>query len=183
MRNLVGRIAAAMIGLCVVASAALADAPQITASNKACVTITLTTGSAYVAGNVVGGLLQIPALTRVAPATVNSLTAVMESMELKFQESHSEEYDVTPFETAPATVFTDKAAPAISGADALNAQVPIKLTNNTSLMGSNSTVYGVDGIGRVIKILDGIGRFLITTPGTPTFTASTAKLCVGALQD
>lgn len=181
MRNLTSRIGAALIGLCVLP--ALADAPQITASAKKCVTITLTTGSAYTAGNVVGGLLTIPGLTRVAPATVNSLTAVMHSMDLKFQETHSEEYDVTAFDAAPATTFTDKVAPAISGADSLNAQVPIKLTNNTSLLGSSGTVYGADSIGRVIQIIDGIGRFVITTTGTPTFTASTAKLCVGVLQD
>lgn len=182
MRRKTSRLAAALVGLCV-ASAALADAPQITASDKKCVTITMTTGSAYTAGNVVGGLLLIPALTRVAPATVNSLTAVMHSVDLKFQEAHTEEFDVSLFDTAPATTFTDKTAPAISVADGLNMQVPIKLATASSLLGANGTVYGQDAIGRVIKILDGIGRFVITTPNTPTFTAATGKLCVGVLQD
>lgn len=169
----------------------LADPPQITASDKKCVIVQLTTGSAYGAGNVIGsptaaggsGLLTIPGLTRVSPATVNSETAVMHSMELKFQETHTEEFDVTTFDTAPATTFTDKSPAAISGADALNAQFPIKLNNGISLLGSNGTTYAFDGIGRIIKMIDGIGRFVITTPGTPTFTAATAKLCVGVLQD
>lgn len=173
-------------------SVALADPPQITASDKKCATVTLTTGAAYTAGNVVGsvtaagasGVITIPSLVRVSPASVNALTAVLLSIELKFQEAHTEEFDISPFDTSPATsTFTDKVAPAVSAADALNMQVPIKLATASSLLGANGTVYGADQVSRVIKILDGIGRFVITTPGTPTFTAATGKLCAGVLQD
>lgn len=180
MRRLILASISALAG-CSIASAQNTQ-PQITSSDKRCATVTLTTGAAYTAGNVVGGLLTIPGLTRVAPGP-NALTAVLHSIDLKFQETHTEEFDISGFDSAPATTFTDKTAPAISGADALNVQIPIKLATGSTLLGANGTVYGQDGVGRVIRILDGIGRFVITTPGTPTFTAATGKLCVGVLQD
>lgn len=166
--------------------------PKITSSNKVCKTIQLTTGAAYTAGNVVGSLtaaggnalLTFPSLTRVSPVeAVSGITAVLESVELKFQETHTEEFDISFTDTAPVTVFTDKTAPVIANGDGLNMQVPFKLTNNASVLGAAGTVYGQDGLGRVIKIGDGIGRVIITTPGTPTFTAATARLCLGVLQD
>lgn len=142
------------------------------------VSMTVTTGSAYTAGNVVGGKLTF------ASAVRSQLTGVLQSVRLIFQDTQTAEFDVTFFSSNPATTFTDKTAPAISTADALLAQPTIALSNAATKLGANMTTYGADGIGRAIKLATTTLYAVVTTTGTPTFTGGTApQLSVSILQD
>lgn len=146
-------------------------------TTEVCASMTVTTGSAYTAGNVVGGTLTLASLVR-AP-----LTGILQSVRMSFRETITAEFDVSMFQAAPATTFTDKSAPAISTADSLLAMPPIKLTVNSTLLGANATIYGQDGINRAIKLGATTASFVITTPGTPTFGNANPQFCASVQQD
>jgi hypothetical protein len=146
-------------------------------TQEVCVTPAVTAG-AYSAGNVVGGLITLPAAFLIA----NS--GVLQSIRLTVKSVQAAEFDVTFFSAQPsaASTFNDHAAPAIAAADVPLAQPPVKLI--TSFSGLVATVYGADNIGRGFKEIGPSLYAIITTPGTPTFTSTTdLQLCVGLSQD
>lgn len=182
--------ALAAIGLLYLAPQASAqDFPQRVnagSANEVCTPLVVTASSAYTANNEVGGLVTFPSLLRLPVTTPSAapLSGVLQSVRLTSKSVQTAEFDVTFFSGNPtASTWTDKSAPAITGADILLVEPPIKLTNNFSGLGTH-TVYGADGIARSIKWTSTTGYAIVTTPGTPTFTAtSDLQLCAAVLQD
>jgi hypothetical protein len=145
-------------------------------TKEVCTVPTVTAG-AYVAGNVVGGLITLSGAFGMA----NS--GVLQSVRLTSRSTQTAEFDVTLFSAQPSSTFADHAAPSIVAADTLLVQPPVKLTNNSSLLGT-ATVYGADNIARGIKATGSSLYAIVTTPGTPTFTSTAdLQLCVGISQD
>ena len=145
--------------------------------------LVVTAGSAYTAGNVVGGTLALQ-YGRLGSG-VPGESGILASVTITSASTQTAEFDVTFIIQQPTTVFTDKTAPAIVAADKPFVRYPIKLTNNFSGLGTH-TVYGQDQIARAVKLPPGGGKIwaIITTPGTPTFTATTdLQLCIGMLKD
>ena len=86
-------------------------------------------------------------------------------------------------EPAKIAAFTDKTAPSIAAADVSLVQTVLKLTNNSSVLGTH-TVYGADNINRGVKEVGSSAYAIITTPGTPTFAStSDVQLCAAWRQD
>jgi hypothetical protein len=145
---------------------------------EVCISPTVTAG-AYVAGNVVGGLITFPNAFLTADA------GVLQSVRLTIKSTQTAEFDIVFFSALPSTTFADHAAPAIAAADVALVQPVIKLTNNFSALGTD-TVYGADNIGRGIK-MDGAGSTafaVITTPNTPTLAStSDLQLCASWADD
>jgi hypothetical protein len=140
-------------------------------SQENCVIPTVTAGSAYGAGNVVGGLLTFPS------AVLSAQTANLQSVRLSMKSVQTAEFDVTFLSGLPVTTFTDKTAPALAVGDFAIVQPTIKLTIPFSGLGTH-TVYGADNINRGIKAAQSSFYAVITTPGTPTFvSASDIQLC------
>jgi hypothetical protein len=143
---------------------------------EVCVTPIVTAG-AYVAGNVVGGLITFP------NAFLTANAGELQSVRLTFKSVQTLEFDVTFFSALPATVFTDHAAPAIVAADALLVQPVIKLTNNYSGLGTH-TVIGADNLNRSIKQLGSSAYAVVTTTGAPTLAStSDMQLCAAWRQN
>jgi hypothetical protein len=180
----------AIIAALLVSPPALANPATI----ELCQTLTLTTGSAYTAGNVVGSVTGTAGQSGlIALNSGPGFAGVLESVALDFAEAHTEEYDITPLFSIPInSTFTDKSAPGISATgcstdtncDPFLVRTPIKLTNDTALLGSNGTNYSADAIAHAFQVNGGqIAYFVITTPGTPTFTNAKAKFCAAFLKD
>lgn len=148
------------------------------ATIEVCVTPAITSGSAYSAGNEVGGLLAFNS------AVNGLLTGELRSVRLDSLSTQTAEFDLTFFSSQPtASTWTDKATPNIQAADKGFVQPPIKLTNNFSALGTH-TVYGADNIGRAVQLATATYYAVITTPGTPTFLSSSdLKLCATILKD
>jgi hypothetical protein len=139
-------------------------------TQQVCATPVVTAG-AYSAGNVVGGLITLPNVMLQANA------AQLQSVRLTFKTTQSAEFDVSFFTAKPSTTFTDHAAPSIAAADVTLVQPIIKLTNNSSGLGTD-TVYGADNIGRGIYQSQPNVYAIVTTTGTPTFgSTSDVQLC------
>lgn len=147
--------------------------------------LTVTASSAYTAGNQVGGLLT---LRFARPTSISpSPSGILQSVTLTSASVQTAEFDVSFFVQQPtASTWTDKVTPAIAAGDKIRVRYPVKLTNNFSGLGTH-TVYNQDLIGRAVKlspITSNVIYAVITTPGTPTFTATTdLQLCVAMLQD
>lgn len=146
-------------------------------TTEVCVTTTVTASSAYVTGNVVGGLITLPNAFLIANA------GILQSVRVTSKSTQTAEFDVTFFSSIPSTTFTDKTAPAIAAADVALVQPAIKLTNNYSGLGTH-TVYGADNINRGVKQVGSSAYAVITVVGTPTFTStSDVQLCASWRQD
>jgi hypothetical protein len=149
-------------------------------TKEVCVTPVVTSGSAYSAGNVVGGLITF------ANAMLSANSGSLQSIRMTTKSVQSAEFDISflsALPSAPSTEFPDKAAPAIAAADVGLVLPPIKLTTNFSGLGTH-TVYGADAIARAVNNAGSSAYAVITTPGTPTFTsASDLQLCATWYQD
>lgn len=148
------------------------------ATVEVCAIPAITSGSAYSAGNEVGGIIALNS------AVNGLLTGELRSVRLTSLSTQTAEFDVTFFSSQPtASTWADKAAPNIQAADKPFVQPPIKLTNNFSGLGTH-TVYGSDNIGRAIQLATATYYAVITTPGTPTFLSSSdLRLCATILKD
>ena len=145
-------------------------------TREVCVSPTVSTG-AYSAGNVVGGLITLPA------AFLSTNSGILQSVRLTLKSVQTAEFDVTSFSAQPATVFTDNAAPSIAAAAVALVQPPIKLTGASTGLGTGTT-YGADAISRPINEVGSSAYALITTTGTPTFAStSDVQLCAAWLED
>jgi len=141
---------------------------------EVCVTPTVT-AAGYGAGNEVGGLITI-----VVPNTAAGL--VLQSVRLDFKDAQTAEFDVFQFSANPSnSTWTDKSAPAVNAADVFKVLPPIKLTNNSSGLGTH-TVYGADAIGRALARSTTSDFFVVVTPGTPTLgSTSDMQFCASYL--
>lgn len=160
-----------------------------------CQVLTLTTGSAYTAGNVVGSISGSAGGSGIIPFTSPSgpnLSGVVQSVRLNFAEAQTAEFDVSPLTSAPVnSTFADKSAPSISttgcstatNCDPFSALPPIKLTTANALLGAGLSQYGADQIAGARQFPGKIMAFVITTPGTPTFTIPKAFFCATVMTD
>lgn len=150
-------------------------------TTEQCKAIPVTTGTPYTANAALSPAITFTNVTR-APA----YTGIAQAWRLNFGETQSAEFDITPFQAAPATAFVANTLPAISTADALLMEAPIALTANKTILGTNGTVYGS---GQQAIPIDLKGQtsltVVVTTTGTPTFGASAPQpqLCIKVLQD
>jgi hypothetical protein len=142
------------------------------------------TAGAYVAGNVLGGVLTFASALLAAPtATPTKWSAILESISVKFKASAATgEIDVAIFTAALTGTYTDHAAPTWNAADAAKLVGVYALPTPQSTLGT-MTCYNLDGIGAAI---DGASTSLfavVTVKGTPT-PASTSDVIVelGVLQ-
>lgn len=139
--------------------------------------VPVVTAGLYAAGNSVGGLIVLP------NAFLSANAGILTSIRLTIKSVQTVEFDVTLFSSLPSTTFTDHAAPAIVAADTLLAQPTIKLTNNSSVLGT-MTVYGSDNIGRAIKQAGSAAYAVVVTTGTPTLASiSDLQLCASFSDD
>jgi hypothetical protein len=146
--------------------------------NEVCVLPTITSGSAYAAGNSIGGLIVLPN----SFLTANS--GALQSVRLTIKSTQTAEFDIVFFSAQPSTVFADKTTPALVASDAFLAQPVIKLTNSFSGLGGNTTIFGADNINRGVQEVGSAAFALITTPGTPTFAStSDLQLCASWADD
>lgn len=171
---------------------ALAGPPR---SLEFCQVLTLTTGSAYTAGNVVGSVTGAAAGSGIISFTAGSgplLSGIIQSVRLNFAEAQTAEFDINPLVAVPAhSTFSDKAAPSISttgcstavNCDPFLALPPIKLASASALLGSGLSQYGADQIAGARQFPGKIMGFVITTTGTPTFTNAKAQFCATVMTD
>jgi hypothetical protein len=134
----------------------------------------VTAASAYVANNVVGGLL-----------TFNNFPSAgsIRSAHLKMASVQTAEFDLYLFNALPnLTTWTDKTAPAINAGDVTKLVGILKFTANASGLGTH-TIYNLDSIGRTT--VPGVNTIygVLVTKGTPTFTATSDILGVALVVD
>ena len=142
------------------------------------VTPTVTAASAYVAGNVVGGLLTF------ANAVATPLSGVLESITIAVKSSQATSFKLYIFNAAPATTFTDKTAPAITTADAAKLIDVFPLANPDTGLGANVTLYSLAGIARSIVLSTTSLYAVLVAVSTPTFTTTTdVVVTVSVLKD
>jgi hypothetical protein len=134
--------------------------------------ITVTPLSAYASGEVVGGLITIPAVFRAGRS------GILQSVRLNIKSVQTAEFDVYQFQSLPTAPFIDKATPTVVGSDFFLVRPPIQLTAPYSDFGT-MTVYGTDAITGARKAGTTADYFLIITKGAPTFaTPVDVQLCV-----
>jgi len=134
--------------------------------------ITVTPFLAYASGDVVGGLITIPAILR------GGRSGILQSVRLNFKSVQTAEFDIYQFQALPAAAFIDKTRPTLVDNDIFLARPPIQLTTAYSDFGT-MTVYGMDAFVGARKAGSTADYFLIITKGTPTFpTPSDMQLCV-----
>jgi hypothetical protein len=141
-------------------------------------TVTCTSGSAYTAGQVVGGLLSWASIFGTAQ------TGVLESIVLTCKSNQTAGFKLYLFTANPtSSTWTDKSSPAINSADISKVIGPFYLSGYDSGLGTG-TFYTISGIGQSLtSATAGLYGVLVTT-GTPTFTTTTdLYLTVGVLQD
>lgn len=142
----------------------------------------VTSGSAYAAGNAVGGLLTIDKnATGDFPIQEPGLSAILRNLVVIDLANQKPNLDLYLFSKAPATTPTDKSAWSPVDADllALLAHIPIATGDFTSI---NSRAYADSsnqrGLNRVLKPDWAAGKTalygVLTTSSTPTFTSTSS---------
>ncbi len=130
-------------------------------------TPTITSGSAYASGNVVGGLLTFANMARVA-----GQGGVLQGGFLKDKSGNNTPYDLFLFDAAPVTP-TDKTAVALVAAD-LAKSIGVMSFSGAAL-GASSTmgVMTVAGFGMPFKLTSGTTIYgVLVTRGTPTYSGT-----------
>jgi len=142
-------------------------------------TPTVQTGSAYTAGNVVGGLMTLAGLAG------DLFSTFIQSARLNVAGAQTAGFDLHIFRDNPtASTFTDKAAPVIATADKDKWVTSISLSSPNSKLGSNVTLYDVQSIGRAISAVGPDLYAVLTTSGTPTFSGgSDVTVTVNTISD
>jgi len=133
--------------------------------------ITVTSGSAYASGNVVGGKLTF------ASVFDSSNSGVLQSIRVRCKSVQSTGLKLYLFTADPSnSTWTDKGAPAINAADIPGLVGPFTLGSGDSGLGTETT-WELDGIGAsIVSATSGLFGILVCT-GTPTF-ASAGDLAV-----
>lgn len=155
------------------------------------VALTVTSGSAYASGNVVGkgnvnasGVLT--GLIAFNSALLTAGTGILQSITLKASSDQSATgYALALFKSSPsASTFQDKAAPGINASDANGALIGVyPLSSGSKSLGTH-TIFNNDGIGKVLNVGATTLYGVLVTTGTPTFTTtSDLVISIGVLQD
>jgi hypothetical protein len=168
----------------------IATAPALVASNakignvggataQVVVTPTITSGSAYAAGNTIGGLLTF------SSALLTAGSGILESIFVRMKSAQTCTLNLTLFLANPSnTTWTNKATPSYNTADNANLVGTYQLTTALSPFGG-MTIYNLNAIAQALNAgattLYGV---LTILAGTPTF-GSTSDVSVGIvlLQD
>jgi hypothetical protein len=136
---------------------------------------TVTSGAAYAAGNVVGGLLAFAGMARAA-----AQGGVLQSALLRDKSGQNASYDLFLFDSAP-TVPTDKSALALAAADLARCVGVISFSGQALGAASTMGVQTVGGLGLAFKLASGTTLYgILVTRGTPTY-AGTADVSVDLL--
>jgi hypothetical protein len=134
--------------------------------------LTVTPLLAYAIGDVVGGLITIPAISR------GGRPGVLMSVRLNIQSIQTAEFDLYQFQSLPTAAFIDRMKPTLVSSDIFLVRPPIQLTTAYSDFGT-MTVYGTDTFAGARRAGSTADHLLIITKGTPTFaTPSDVQLCV-----
>lgn len=151
-----------------------------TRSSNPSVTPTVTSGSAYSAGQVVGGLLQF------ANAVDDIRSGVLMAASLATKSVQTTGFKLYLFSAQPAaSTFTDKTAPSVNAADAQKLIAVLNFATADSGLGTH-TLYSLDGIGRafVLPATTTTLYGVLVTVATPTFTStSDVQLTLNILKD
>lgn len=130
---------------------------------------TVTSASAYAVGNVVGGVMTFA-------NAVNSsvLSGVLESISIAIKSLQTSSFKLYLFKANPtSSTFTDKSAPAIAVADAINLLDVYSFTTPDNGLGNNVTLYVSDAINRSFVASTSSLYAVLITLGTPTFSSTT----------
>jgi hypothetical protein len=132
----------------------------------------ITSGSAYAAGNVVGGLLTFAGMARAA-----GQGGVLQSALLRDKSGQSASYDLFLFDSAPTTPG-DKTAVALSAADLAKCVGVVPLSGTALGAASTMGVISSLGVGLAFRLGAGTSLYaILVTRGTPTY-AGTADVSV-----
>lgn len=132
----------------------------------------ITSGSAYAAGNVVGGLLTFAGMARAA-----GQGGVLQSALLRDKSGQNASYDLFLFDSAPTTP-SDKTAVALSAADLAKCVGVVPLSGAALGAASTMGVITAAGLGLAYKLGAGTSLYgILVTRGTPTY-AGTADVSV-----
>ena len=153
-------------------------------TREACVVPTVTSGSAYAAGNSLGGLLQLNPAFRAQAQGAPDSGGVIQSVRIAFKDVQTAAFKAYEFTAQPSnSTWTDKATPAIAAGDVLLVRPPITISNNDSGLGT-MTVYGADALARAHVGAGTIDYWVVVTTGTPTLGSTTdMQFCVTYLLD
>ena len=133
---------------------------------------TVTTGSAYAAGNAIGGLLVFAGVARLA-----AQGGILQTALLRDRSGNNVAYDLFLFDAAPAAP-TDKAAVALAASDLAKCIAVVPLA--AAALGAAATmgVIAAGGLGLAYKLASGTTVWgILVTRGAPTF-ANAADLSV-----
>jgi hypothetical protein len=144
-------------------------------------TPTVTSASAYTAGNLVGGLMTF------TNCFASGLTSgVLQSILIRFRSVQSATFKLYLFSQQPTnTVWTDRTAPNINALD-LPFLIDVFLFASPDSGLGTMTIYTQDGLGASIaNTANGQNLWgLLVTTGTPTFSStSDVSVTLGILQD
>lgn len=137
------------------------------------------TAAAYVAGNVMGGVIIFANALR-SP----SLSGVLNSVRVSDKKANTDARELWLFNANPAgSTFTDKAAPAIAATDIPKIIGRYVLGVPNSALGTHAH-YELDGIGKVIQAATTTLYGVLLTQGTPTPNATgDISVAIGVVQD
>jgi len=135
-------------------------------------TPTITAGSAYSSGNVVGALLTFANMAR-----SSGQGGVLQSAILKDKSGQGVSYDLFLFDSAP-TAPTDKSAVALSAADLARCIAVVSLSGAALGAASTMAVLTAAGLGLAFRLGSGTTIYgILVARGTPTY-ASTSDVSV-----
>jgi hypothetical protein len=152
------------------------NAVYVGGTSQVQVTPTVTSASAYTAGNVVGGLLTF---TNAVNSTV--LSGVLESISIAVKSLQTTSFKLYIFKGVPSTTFTDKTAPAIVTGDATNLLDVYSFTTPDNGLGNNVTLYYSDAINRSLVLTNSSLYAVLICLGTPTFTSTTDVIVTASI--
>lgn len=139
--------------------------------------VTVTPSSAYVANNCVGGLIRFNNIT--GP----QLSGVIQNVTVLCQSVQTTGYKLYLFNDNPSsTTIADKATPSLNAADLSKLLDVITLGSADSMLGK--TINITNSIGRAFVSPSQTLYGILTTSGTPTYTAATdVSVVLTVLQD
>ena len=136
---------------------------------------TITSGSAYAAGNAVGGLLTFSGMAR-----VSGQGGVLQAAVLRDKAGQNVGYDLFLFDSAP-TAPTDKSAVALAAADLAKCVGVVSFSGAALGAASTMGVITASGVGLAFRLTSGTSLSgILVTRGTPTY-ASTSDVSVDLL--
>lgn len=136
-------------------------------TSKVAVTPTVTSASAYAAGNAVGGKMTF------AGVFDSANSGILQSIRVRSKSIQTTGLKLYLFTSDPTnTTWTDKTAPSVNVADLPNLVGPFTLGSPDSGLGTETT-WTLEGIGAAI-VASGTGLFgILVATGTPTWASTT----------